>query len=294
MHYDLHSHTTASDGSLSPDELVRRASEHGVDVLAITDHDVTDGLAEAAVTANEIGLKLIAGVEISVTWSGATIHIVGLNIDPAHVGLQAGLAQLRAFRIKRGEEIARRLAKHGIEGALEGAKVFAKGQILSRTHFAHFLVEQGYAKNTRKVFKKFLVRNRPGYVPGDWAELEDAVGWIRGAGGQAVIAHPARYNISATRLRQLIEAFKACGGEALEVISGSHSAGDVQGMAQYAKRYELLASCGSDYHGPEHSWIELGQLTPLPEACVPVWNSWPENAGSGTVQVKNNAEGIEA
>ncbi len=274
LHFDLHSHSTQSDGTLTPEALVRRARVQGVDVLALTDHDVTDGLAEAAVTAVEVGLRLISGVEISVTWSGVTFHIVGLNVDPEHVGLQAGLAKLRAIRTGRGEEIARRLEKHGIEGALTGAQAFATGPILSRTHFARFLVEAGYAKDMRKVFKKFLVHNRPGYVPGDWATLEEAVGWIRDAGGQAVIAHPARYRISATRLRQFIDAFKDCGGVGIEVVSGSHSAGDIAGMAQYAKRYELLASCGSDYHGPEQSWQELGRPMPLPEGCVPIWKEW--------------------
>ena len=274
LHFDLHSHSTLSDGTLSPEVLVRRAHAQGVDVLALTDHDVTDGLAEAAATAAEVGLRLVSGVEISVTWSGVTFHIVGLNIDPEHAGLQAGLARLRAIRTGRGEEIARRLEKHGIEGALAGAQAFATGPILSRTHFARFLVEAGYAKDMRKVFKKFLVHNRPGFVPGGWATLEEAVGWIRDAGGQAVIAHPARYRVSATRLRQFIETFKDCGGVGIEVVSGSHSANDVAGMAQYAKRYELLASCGSDYHGPEQSWQELGQPMPLPEGCVPVWKAW--------------------
>lgn len=274
LHFDLHSHSTLSDGTLSPDALLRRAHAQGVDVLALTDHDVTDGLAEAAVTAAELGLRLVPGVEISVTWSGVTFHIVGLNIDPTHEGLQSGLAKLRSFRSERGEEIARRLEKHGIEGALAGAQAFASGPILSRTHFARFLVEAGHAKDMRKVFKKFLTHNRPGYVSGDWATLEEAVGWIRDAGGQAVIAHPARYRVSATRLRQFIEAFKDCGGEGIEVVSGSHSAGDVAGMAQYAKRYELLASCGSDYHGPEQSWQELGRPMPLPAGCVPVWREW--------------------
>jgi hypothetical protein len=273
-HYDLHSHSTASDGTLSPEQLVRRAHAQGVDVLALTDHDVTSGLAEASATAAELGLTLVPGVEISVTWNGVTIHIVGLRIDPEHAGLQAGLDGLRAFRVGRGEEIARRLAKHGIEGALEGAQAYANGQILSRTHFARFLVEQGHARDMRKVFKHFLVHNKPGYVPGDWASLEDAVRWIRGAGGQAVIAHPARYRISATRLRQFIGEFKECGGVGLEVISGSHSAGDVQGMAQYAQRFALLASCGSDYHGPEQPWIELGKLPALPQNCTPVWSQW--------------------
>jgi predicted metal-dependent phosphoesterase TrpH len=245
-----------------------------VDVLALTDHDGTGGLEEAGRVADELGLQLVPGVEISVSWNGVTFHIVGLNIDQAHAGLQAGLSALRAIRKERAEKIAQRLAKHGIEGALEGAKAFATGQILGRTHFARFLVEQGHAKDMRKVFKKFLVHNRPGYVPGEWATLEDALSWIRDSGGQAVIAHPARYRLSATRLRQFIQDFKDAGGEALEVVSGSHSAGDVQGMAQYAERFELLASCGSDYHGPEQPWIELGKLPPLPENCTPVWQNW--------------------
>jgi len=272
--HDLHSHSTASDGTLSPAALVRRARAQGVDVLALTDHDVTDGLDEARAAAAETGLRLIDGVEISVTWHGVTIHIVGLNIDPAHAGLQAGLAGLRAFRAWRGEEIARRLEKKGIPGALEGARAYSNGRILSRTHFARFLVEQGHARDMRRVFGKFLTHNRPGHVPGEWAPLADAVGWIRAAGGQAVIAHPARYRLSATRLRALIEDFRDCGGEALEVVSGSHSAGDVQGMAQYAKRYQLLASQGSDYHGPEQSWLELGRMPPLPAGCTPVWARW--------------------
>lgn len=274
LHFDLHSHSTASDGSLSPSELVRHAHAQGVDVLALTDHDVTAGLDEASQVAQELGLHLIPGVEISVTWNGVTIHILGLNVDPVNPSLQAGLTSLRSFRSQRGEEIARRLAKHGIEGALEGAKSFANGQILSRTHFARFLVEQGHAKDMRQVFKKFLVHNRPGYVAGKWAGLEEALTWIREAGGQAVVAHPARYRISASRLRQLIQEFKDFGGEGLEVISGSHSAGDVQGMTQYARRFDLLASCGSDYHGPEQPWIELGRLPQLPETCTPIWREW--------------------
>ena len=266
---------SSAQSTLTPDQLVRRAHDQGVDVLALTDHDVTDGLAAAAVTAAEVGLQLVPGVEISITWNGVTFHIVGLNIDPAHAGLQAGLSKLRAIRTERGAEIARKLEKHGIEGALAGAQAFASGPILSRTHFARFLVQAGHAKDMRKVFKKFLVHNRPGYVNGDWASLEEAVGWINDAGGQAVIAHPARYRLSATRLRQFIEAFKDCGGAALEVVSGSHSAGEAATMAQYATRYELLASCGSDYHGPEQSWQELGRPMPLPKDCVPIWKDWP-------------------
>ena len=271
---DLHSHSIASDGTLSPTELIQHAHAQGVDVLALTDHDGTDGLEEAGQMAKKVGLQLVPGVEISISWNGVTFHIVGLNIDPTHDGLRAGLSALRATRVERAEEISRRLAKHGIEGALEGAKAFASGQIIGRGHFGRFLVEQGYAGDMRKVFKKFLVHNRPGYVPGEWATLEDALSWIHDSGGQAVIAHPARYRISATRLRQFIQEFKDAGGEALEVVSGSHSAGDVHGLAQYAKRFELLASCGSDFHGPEQHWTELGKLPALPESCTPVWQNW--------------------
>ena len=274
LNYDLHSHSIASDGTLSPTELVRRAHSQGVDVLALTDHDGTGGLDEAGQMAKELGLRLVPGVEISVTWNGVTFHIVGLNVDPAHSGLQAGLGELRSYRTDRAEKIADRLAKHGIEGALEGANAYATGQIIGRSHFARFLVEKGHAKDMRKVFKKFLVHNRPGYVPGKWASLEDALSWIRDSGGQSVIAHPARYRLSATRLRQFIQEFKDAGGDGLEVVSGSHSAGDVQGMAQYAERFELLASCGSDYHGPEQSWIELGKLPALPDNCTPIWHDW--------------------
>jgi predicted metal-dependent phosphoesterase TrpH len=274
LHFDLHSHSTASDGTLSPAQLVRRARAQGVDVLALTDHDVTAGVAEAREAAAAVGLRLVPGVEVSVTWNHVTVHIVGLNVDPENAVLQAGLAGLRDYREWRGTEIARRLSKHGIEGALEGARAYAGGQTLSRTHFARFLVANGHAKDMYKVFNKFLTHNRPGYVPGEWASLADAVAWIRGAGGQAVIAHPARYRISATRLRQLIGEFKDCGGEGLEVVSGSHSAGDARGMAQYAKRFELAASRGSDYHGPEHPWVELGRLSPLPAGCIPIWEHW--------------------
>jgi hypothetical protein len=274
LHYDLHTHSTASDGTLSPAELVQRARAQGVDVLALTDHDTTAGLDEAALAAREVGLRFVPGVEISVTWNGATVHIVGLNVDVQNAALQAGLAGLREFRAWRSEEIARRLAKAGIEGALEGARAFSKGQILSRTHFARFLVQHGHAKDMHKVFGKFLTHNRPGYVPGEWAALADAVGWIRAAGGQAVIAHPARYKVSATRLRTLIAEFKDCGGAGLEVVSGSHSAGDAHGMAQYAQRFELAASSGSDYHGPEQPWLELGKSPPLPAGCRAIWEAW--------------------
>jgi len=274
MNYDLHTHSTASDGTLSPTELVLLAKQNGVDVLALTDHDTTDGLQEASEAAKQCDMTLINGVEISVTWENMTIHVLGLGVDPDNKALQEGLLALRTFRQWRAEEIGRRLEKSGIEGAYQGALKFVKGQLVSRTHFARYLVECGKAKNVGAVFKKYLVNNKPGHVSGKWADLEDAISWIRGAGGNAVIAHPARYRMSATKLRRFIEHFKAFGGIGIEVVSGNHSPNDRRDAALYAKRYSLLASQGSDYHGPENAWVELGKLHPLPSACEPIWTAW--------------------
>lgn len=274
IHYDLHSHSTASDGSLSPAELVLLAKHQGVGALALTDHDEVSGIEEAQKAAAAVGIQLIPGIEISVSWRHQTIHIVGLNIDPHNTALNDGLKGLREFRDWRAEEIGRRLDKANIPGAYEAAREIAQGNILSRTHFAHFLANNGYAKDVRSVFKKYLVRGKPGYVPGQWAELSEAVGWIRGAGGQAVIAHPARYKITATVLRKLITEFKDAGGEAMEVISGSHSKDDMFNMAREAHQGALMASAGSDYHGPENPWIELGRLPSMPEICTPIWHNW--------------------
>ena len=280
LQYDLHSHSQASDGTLTATALVQRAHAAGVDVLALTDHDSVDGLAEARCAAAELPLRLIPGVEVSVTWNGQTVHIVGLNLDPDNGRLCAGLTGLQTFRDWRAEEIGRRLHKAGIEGAYAGARRLASGRIVSRTHFAHFLVEQGRARSVRDVFKKFLVRNKPGYVSGDWAPLDQAVDWIRGAGGVAVVAHPARYGLTGNKLRRLLGEFKACGGGALEVVSGSHTADDVQRMAGLARSLDLKASRGSDYHGPENPWVELGRIAALPDGCVPVWDDWqlPQSA----------------
>lgn len=278
LRYDLHSHSTASDGTLSPTELVTRAAQQGVDVLALTDHDVTDGLSEAQAVAATLGITLLPGVEISVTWQAKTIHIVGLGIDPSNTVLQQGLASMRAFRDWRGEEMGRRLEKRGIENAYAGASAYAQGAILSRTHFARYLVERGHAKDIGQVFKKFLTHGKPGYVAGEWAALPDALHWIHSAGGQAVIAHPARYKLTATRLRQLLSEFKQHGGAAIEVVSGSHSRDDYYNMANYAREFDLLASAGSDYHGPEQAWLELGKLPPLPAGCTPVWSGWQQTA----------------
>lgn len=278
MHrYDLHTHSFFSDGTLSPAELVTRAHAQGVNVLALTDHDVTDGIIEAQSTAARLGITLIAGVEISVTWQKQTLHIVGLDVDIEDFALQQGLARLREFRTWRAQEIGRRLQKKRIEGAYEGAMRRVRGPIISRTHFAHFLHEQGYVRSFGQAFKQFLARGKPGYVPGDWATLAEAVSWIRDAGGVAVIAHPARYPLSAGKLRQLLDEFKECGGTALEVISGSHALEANRHFAGVATEQGFLASIGSDYHGPEKPWVELGRLPALPETCIPVWHDWETN-----------------
>ncbi len=274
LRVDLHCHSTASDGMLSPAELLHHAAAQGVDVLALTDHDVTAGLAEAAQVAAEVGVTLVTGVEISVTWAHQLIHLVGLGLDPANERLQQGLAGLRDFRDWRAQEIGRRLEKRGIGGAYEAVRAQAKGPSIGRTHFARYLVEQGKVRDVQDAFDHYLKRGKPGYVPGQWAELSEAVSWISAAGGQAVIAHPARYGLSATRMRDLLTAFKEAGGAALEVVSGSFPHGATPALANYAQRYELLASVGSDYHGPGQSHNELGKVPPLPAGCVPVWEDW--------------------
>lgn len=273
---DLHSHSTASDGTLTPDALMRRACACGVQVIALTDHDTTEGLAQARDSAQELGIQLIAGVEISVTWGGRTIHLVGLNINPNDADLQAGLNRLIDYRGWRAQEIGRRLAKQGIENAYEGAKAFSNGRLIGRTHFARFLVAQGHAKDLRDVFNRYLVTGRPGHVSGEWATLEQATRWITASGGQAVIAHPARYKLTRTRLLKLIGEFRECGGVGLEVVSGSHSRDEVFTFGTLARDQRLLASAGSDYHGPENPWIDLGRLPALPPVCTPIWRDWPE------------------
>lgn len=281
LHCDLHSHSTVSDGTLSPSELVLRAHEKEVEVFALTDHDATEGLKEAAEMAAKVGLNFIPGIEVSVTWSHQTIHILGLGINPDDEDLNKGLMVLREFRERRGEEIALKLEKKGLENPLEGAKKFANGEILSRTHFARYLVEQGKAKDMRQVFKRYLVQGKPGYVAGKWASLEEALSWIHGAGGIAIIAHPARYKLSATRLRQLIAEFKELGGLGFEAVSGSHSPDEEQRMAQLANKFGLYISKGSDFHSPENIYRELGYLPDIPAGSIPIWHSdeWKERIG---------------
>lgn len=272
--FDLHSHSTISDGTYTPTELVRYAAAQGVEVMALTDHDDVAGLAEARRAADELGIGLIDGVEISVSWNGRTIHIVGLAIDPAHPGLLAGLEAIRGGRLRRAEAIAAELDKAGIPGSLAGAREYARERIISRTHFARFLVAGGHARDVKAVFKKFLVKGKPGHVSHQWADMAEAIGWIRDSGGIAVLAHPGRYDIGKTTLHALFAAFKAAGGLAVEVVSGSHTPDQYLLFARFAREYGLLASSGSDYHGPEHNYFDMGRLPPLPTDCIPVWEGF--------------------
>jgi predicted metal-dependent phosphoesterase TrpH len=271
---DLHSHSTCSDGVLPPAALVARAVEQGVDVLALTDHDSTAGVAEAREAAAAAGLKLIAGVEISVSWQGKVLHVLGLNVDPAHPALCAGLAAMAEVRVRRAARLGEKLEQAGVAGALAGAQAQASGGIPGRNHFARYLVERGHARDLRRAFKRYLARGASCYVAAEWATLDEALGWIEAAGGRAVLAHPARYRLSGTAMRRMLAAFKEAGGDGMEVISGMQSADLTATLAGHAQTFGLLASAGSDFHEPG-AGPELGRLPPLPAACTPVWQDWP-------------------
>jgi len=276
--HDLHAHTIHSDGTLTPAELIARARANGVGMLALTDHDVTDGLASAHREAAIAGLRLIPGVEISVTWQRQTLHIVGLNIDADHEPLQQGLGRLREFRWWRAEEIGRRLHKKNIRDAFANARALAQGAVVSRTHFARALLAHGYVRNMGQAFKDYLGRGRVAHVPGQWATLDEAVGWVVGAGGVAVIAHPGRYRLTSNKLKRLLSEFRECGGGAIEVVGASQPPDEKEHLARLANEFGLMGSCGSDYHGPEKPWTDLGKLAPLPPGVTPVWTAFEEAA----------------
>lgn len=275
MNIDLHSHSRISDGLLSPATLVERAKARGVDVLALTDHDETSGLPEACERAKNIGVHLIQGVEVSVSWGDDTVHVVGLHIDPERGELKAGLSRVRKTRDSRAGRIAQALRENGIPDALQGALSYAGNPaLISRAHFARFLVAQGYVRDTKAVFEHYLVPGKPGYVPHQWASLEEAVGWIRGSGGMAVMAHPGRYRLSRPQMRQLVARFRELGGEGIEVISAAHTPEQWREYGALAQEYGLLASRASDFHGPGESKADLGSLPSLPTQLTPVWDRW--------------------
>ena len=278
LNIDLHCHSSVSDGVLSPTEVVARAAANGVNVLALTDHDDVAGLDEARTAAGVSGMTLIPGVEISVSWGGQTVHIVGLRIDPAHPELAAGLQGIRLGRVERARRMAEDLARHGIVGAYEGADSYAANkQMVGRTHFARWLVAEGHAPDMRATFKRFLTRGNPGYVEHQWTSLENAVGWIRASGGMAVIAHPGRYAFKPHQLLMLLNDFRALGGEGIEVITGSHHPSEYGKFADLARAFGLKASRGADFHAPGEG-VDIGRLPALPHYCQPVWQNWSELA----------------
>jgi hypothetical protein len=276
LNIDLHCHSNVSDGMLPPADVVARAAVNGVHALALTDHDDVAGIVAAQAAASATGLTLIPGVEISVTWDGQTVHIVGLRIDPAHPELTAGLAGIRRGRIERARRMGDDLARAGILGAYEGAYDYAVNkEMVGRTHFARWLVAQGHAADMRSAFRRFLTRGNPGYVEHQWTSLENAVGWIRASGGMAVIAHPGRYAFSARELHLLLDAFRSLGGEGIEVITGSHHPSEYGKYADLARAFGLKASRGADFHAPGEG-VDIGRLPALPHYCKPVWQGWPE------------------
>ncbi|HYQ98940.1 MAG TPA: 3',5'-nucleoside bisphosphate phosphatase [Casimicrobiaceae bacterium] len=275
LYYDLHCHSTRSDGLLRPSAVVERAAARGVDVLALTDHDEVSGLAEARDAASAHGIEFVCGTELSVSWEDATIHVVGLRIDPGNAVLNDGLATIREGRASRAKRMGDALAAAGIAGAYEGAlKYVTSERLVSRTHFARWLVETGHARDVRDVFKRYLVAGKPGHVAQSWATLGQAIEWIHAAGGQVVLAHPGRYRVSASGMRRLLAEFRDAGGEAIEVLTSAHTPAQYAEYATLCRVFGLLASSGSDYHGPGESWMDLGDLPPLPAGIVPVWQDW--------------------
>ncbi|WP_200550837.1 RNase AM [Kosakonia sp. LAM2021] len=275
--YDLHSHTTASDGLLSPEQLVHRAVEMRVGTLAITDHDTIDAIpaARTEIVRAGLDLQLISGVEISTVWENHEIHIVGLNIDIDHPAMRTFLQAQSERRVQRAKLIAERLEKAHIPGAWEGAQRLAQGANVTRGHFARFLVEQGKASNIADVFKKYLARGKTGYVPPQWCTIEQAIDVIHHSGGTAVMAHPGRYNLSAKWLKRLLAYFAQCGGEAMEVAQCQQAPNERTQLAAYARQFGLLASQGSDFHQP-CPWIELGRKLWLPAGVEGVWLKWEQ------------------
>jgi 3',5'-nucleoside bisphosphate phosphatase len=274
MNADLHCHSAVSDGTLEPEALAQRAKANGVELWALTDHDEVGGQHRARTAALALGLPYLTGTEISVTFVGVTVHIVGLGFDADDAVLKAGLAATRGGRRERAMEMAEGLAKVGIKDTFDGALQYVGNpELISRTHFARYLVDTGICADTSEVFRKYLTEGKPGFVPHRWATLRDAVGWIVGAGGQAVIAHPARYRFTANEEHALFTEFMGHGGRGVEVVTGSHSSAEAVRYADVALEYGLLASRGSDFHGPGESHMDLGSLPELPGKLTPVWDA---------------------
>jgi predicted metal-dependent phosphoesterase TrpH len=272
---DLHCHSNVSDGVLAPAAVAAYARKGGVDAWALTDHDEVGGIKAARKAALDLGMRFVPGVEISVTWGGETVHVVGLQLNEDEPALVQGLAATRSGRDARGREIGAQLARAGIPGAYEGALNYVGNpDLLSRTHFARYLVEIGACGSTPEVFRKYLTEGKPGYVPHRWATLAEAVGWIRKAGGVPVIAHPGRYRFTPVAEGAMLDEFKQLGGNAIEVVTGSHTPDQYEAYAEVARRYGFLASRGTDFHAPGEARVEFDKLPPLPAGLTPVWHDW--------------------
>lgn len=272
---DLHSHSQCSDGSLSPTDLVALAVRAGVKALALTDHDSVDGIVEATAAAQGTGLTLIAGVELSAIWGVHNIHVVGLQVDIRNPILKAGLEQQAGVRAERGRKMGAKLEALGLKGAYEGALALASSPDgLSRTHMAQWLFDAGHVSTIQQAFDKYLGPRKPAAVPMPWASLADVVAWIKAAGGVAIVAHPGRYDMSRTKMRQLLADFKAAGGDGMEVATATEKPDMVAYLGKLSQQLGLLASQGSDYHGKPAPWIALGRFPVLPAGCVPVWTAW--------------------
>ena len=269
--YDLHCHSTASDGALSPTELVRRAHEHGVTSLSLTDHDTVAGLGEAQAAATATGIILIPGIELSTSWQNKCFHIVGLGINPDYPPLREATRNLQIMRTERAEKIADRLEKKRIPGALKAVKNAAGDGMITRSHFADFLLSQFHVSTQQEAFDRYLGAGKAAFVPTTWSDMELAVSWITQSGGVAVLAHPLRYKLTASWMKRLLSAFKEAGGLSIEVVTGRYNSDEIKLVADYATRFELAGSVGSDFHSPDNQWVELGRLAPLPANIKPVW-----------------------
>ncbi len=269
--YDLHCHSIASDGSLTPQNVVERASRQGVTVLALTDHDTTAGLAEARQTADRLGMRLINGIELSASYLNQCLHIIGLNVNPLQPALIEGIANQHALRTERAKKIAEKLEKKRIPGVYAAVVQAACNGEITRSHFADFLVANRYVNTHQEAFDCYLSKGKPAFVPTPWTELHEVIEWIRQAGGIAVLAHPLRYKLSSKWMNRMLPAFKQMGGQGIEVVTGRANEEELRLSRQYAEKHQLFASAGSDFHTPDNQWLELGRLADLPKNLTPVW-----------------------
>lgn len=271
LKYDLHCHSSFSDGTLPPADLILRAKEQGVTTLALTDHDTVAGLAQAQQAAEHHELNFIPGIELSCLWERKTFHILGLNIDPRNPELLAGTQQLQSIRLERAKKIAAKLEKNKIPGAFEAVQTAAGTGMITRPHFANFLLENNHVSSIQNAFDRYLGQGKPAFVTTEWVKMEEAIHWINSAGGIAVVAHPMRYKLTASWMRRFLKAFKETGGIGIEIITARSNADEIRRTVHFAQQFELYGSVGSDFHTPKNQWVELGRLAPLPINIKPVW-----------------------